>query len=164
MKKDCVGQIKGKTFVDGLGPHDAEAAYHEAFRTFDSGATRDLDDDKINPEAALSPLVIERYCEYMREMRLMADGSKRSCDNWQKGIPKESFAESLWRHVLAFWKGHRGWTKLAESTLCAIIFNASGYLHRMLEAERDAPESDRSPCCGQPVRFDTDRADPSLDK
>lgn len=104
-------------------------------RTFDTGATRDTDAGKLDFEGFLCPLVLERYAEYMDKNRRQKDGSCRDSDNWQKGIPFTAYAKSLWRHFHAFWKRHRGYTtnESLEDSLCAIIFNASGYLHELLK-------------------------------
>lgn len=106
-------------------------------RTFPSGATRDSDEHKIDFEAALSPLVLQAYGEYMRSKRKMADGSVRDADNWQKGMPLSAFIKSGIRHTMDWWLIHRGFkgaeTLLVE-TLCAILFNVSGYLHEYLKA------------------------------
>lgn len=108
-------------------------------RKFDTGATRDGDTDKPDYEGFLSPLVILEYGKYMHENRVQSNGELRDSDNWQKGIPKEAYIKSLLRHTLDLWLVHRGFTKLAregiKKVLCAIIFNAQGYLHELLKAE-----------------------------
>ena len=106
-------------------------------RTFDTGATRDLDATKPDYEGFLSPLVIRRYGEYMHRNRTLPDGSMRDSDNWQAGIPLKVYAKSFWRHALDFWCAHRG-VPIADSiedALCAVLFNASGYLHEVLKAK-----------------------------
>lgn len=60
-------------------------------RHFPTGATRNLDDDKIDFEGFLSPLVIERYGQYMHRHRVQADGILRDSDNWQRGIPLSAY-------------------------------------------------------------------------
>lgn len=113
-------------------------------RTFDTGATRDDDTNKIDYEGFLSPLVLERYGEYMNSHRIQADGKLRDSDNWQKGISLTAYIKSLWRHFFDLWKIYRGvncpiYDKkdghliLADEALCAVIFNASGYLHELLK-------------------------------
>ena len=74
---------------------------------FPTGATRDQDHDKPDYEGFLSPLVIERYGQYMHGHRLQLDGKLRPSDNWQKGIPLDKYMKSLWRHFFAAWKLHR---------------------------------------------------------
>src|SRR3990167_4722950 len=105
-------------------------------RTFDTGATRDLDTNKLDFEGFLSPLVIERYAQYLNKHRTMADGSVRDSDNWQKGIPLSVYMKSAWRHFHAWWKLHRSANDVGsvemEDNLCAVLFNVSGYLHEHL--------------------------------
>jgi hypothetical protein len=101
-----------------------------ATRTFETGATRNSDDGKHDYEGFLSPIVIERFGEYMHLHRHLADGTLRDSDNWQKGLPYEVCLKSLLRHVLDVWKDSRGW-KVAENpedALCAIVFNAQAML------------------------------------
>ena len=104
-------------------------------RKFNSGATRDSDEEKYDYEAFLSPLVLERYAAYMHRHRLQEDGELRSGDNWQKGIPKEAYVKSGWRHFFDWWKQYRGYQSKEdiEDSICALIFNASGFLHETLK-------------------------------
>ncbi len=111
-------------------------------RTFASGATRHIDDDKYDYEGFLSPWVIRRYGEYMHEHRVQADGTLRDSDNWQKGIPIDEYMKSLLRHTLDTHAVHRGLPSFdmkdsseveIEDLLCAVIFNAYGYLHEILK-------------------------------
>lgn len=107
-------------------------------RKFETGATRDADNDKLDFEGFLSPLVLQRFAEYMHKHRVQADGSLRDSDNWQKGIPQEAYMKSGWRHFFDWWREHRGiQTKEGiEESICALIFNASGYLHERLKHKR----------------------------
>jgi hypothetical protein len=130
--------------------YNQDTASKPAVRTFDTGATRDLDDTKDDPEGFYTPRVIHRFNQYMTHNRHLADGSVRDSDNWQKGIPREAYAKSLWRHHLAAWSEHRAWVSgdstydrdQLEVDLCGVIFNAQGMLDTILknkevEAERD---------------------------
>lgn len=104
-------------------------------RTFESGATRDSDDGKIDYEAILSPLVIQRFGEYMLQHSTLPDGSKRSGDNWQHGFGLDVTLKSLWRHHVDVWALHRSeqqHTIEMEEALCAVLFNAAAYLHQLL--------------------------------
>ena len=107
-------------------------------RRFDSGATRDSDDTKLDFEGFLSPLVIERFGEYMNRHRIQSDGQHRDSANWQAGIPKDAYMKSAWRHFLSWWKHHRGWSDKEdlEESICAVIFNSQGYLHELLKEKK----------------------------
>jgi len=128
-------------------------------RTFETGATRDIDQNKYDFEGFLSPIVLERFAEYMHKNRLQADGSFRDSDNWQKGIPKNAYMKSLWRHFFHAWKTHRGYKDYEpkdyeplesnvnpidlnlssdeiEEDLCGILFNTMGYLHEYLKQKK----------------------------
>jgi hypothetical protein len=111
-------------------------------RTFDSGATRDNDARKIDFEGFLSPLVLERFGRYMRKHRRQADGGLRDSDNWQKGIPRDAYMKSAFRHFMAWWMAHRGWKRATandlEDLLCAVLFNVQGYLHEHLAIKRNS--------------------------
>lgn len=138
-------------------------------REFETGATRDSDDGKFDYEGFLSPLVIERFAEFMHHHRRQADGQLRDSDNWQKGIPIPAYMKSLWRHFFAVWKlyrGHRhqdekGKVVDLETELCAVIFNAQGMLHELLKAKPEVPDDPDewqyttepayiTRCCGDP--------------
>lgn len=112
-------------------------------RTFETGATRDSDEGKLDFEGALSPAVVWAFAEYMERHTVMADGSRRPSDNWQKGIPLDAFMKSLLRHVVDLWMIHRGHTPIRpedghevtlDDSLGAIMFNAQGYWHETLKA------------------------------
>jgi hypothetical protein len=111
-------------------------------RQFDTGATRDSDTTKNDYEGFLSPAVLERYGNYMTKHRLQADGKLRDSDNWQKGIPKDVYLKSLWRHFLDIWFLHRGYKRFdkqrneeitIDEAICAMLFNLMGYLYEVLK-------------------------------
>ena len=110
-----------------------------SMRTFDSGATRDSDDEKLDYDGFLSPLTLLCYAEFLHSHRVQTDGKMRDSDNWQKGIPLSVYMKSLWRHFMEFWTHHRSGsagTPEVKESLCAVIFNASGYLHELLKKEK----------------------------
>lgn len=117
-------------------------------RQFETGATRDKDDNKLDYEGFLSPLVLKRFAEYMHECRLknIPEGQIiRASDNWQKGIPFEAYVKSLLRHVFEVWlykrtdwRTHR---KEFEDHLCAIIFNAQGILFEIMREDGGKPRT-----------------------
>lgn len=105
-------------------------------REFETGATRDTDDGKYDYEGFLSPLVLERFGEYMHKHRIQADGTLRDSDNWQKGIPFVAYMKSGWRHFMEWWTLHRSGeadTDEIQEALCALMFNVQGYLHELLK-------------------------------
>lgn len=108
-------------------------------RKFDSGATRDTEDDKPDYEGFLSPLVLERFGRYMHRHRMQADGSLRASDNWQRGIPLDVYMKSGWRHFMAWWTEHRRYPlqEGIQDALCGLLFNVMGYLHEHLKDEEE---------------------------
>jgi len=131
----------GEYLLDGTG----SPALRGEIRKFETGATRDSDNGKLDYEGFLSPAALERYAEYMHTHRLQPDGNLRDSDNWQKGMSKEVYIKSLWRHFMDLWKLHRGLKVVDRITgkgvslqeaLCAILFNTFGYLHESLKLEQ----------------------------
>lgn len=113
-----------------------------AIRTFDSGATRNLDVAKFDFEGFLNPEALHAFGEYMHEHRTQRDGSIRDSDNWQKGIPFSVYIKSLVRHTIDLWRMNRGYLVINPDTglpqtkkqLCAAItFNAMGYMKELVD-------------------------------
>ncbi len=121
-------------------------------RNFNTGATRDTDENKLDFEGFLSPLVLQRYAEYLNKHRTQADGKLRDSDNWQKGIPLKVYMKSAFRHFFDWWANHRHVETVikedVEESLCGLLFNTMGYLHEYLKdkasdynaVEIDGPE------------------------
>ena len=112
----------------------------EKVRKFESGATRDQDNNKLDYEGFLSPLVLKRYAEYMNNHRYLSDGSLRDSDNWQKLFGKHHLdvcMKSKMRHDMNLWLNHRGFNGESmediEDACCAIIFNTMAYLFKVLK-------------------------------
>jgi hypothetical protein len=125
-------------------------------REFDTGATRDTDEGKLDYEGFLSPLVLEEFGKYMNSHRVQADGKLRDSDNWQKGIPLTAYMKSGWRHFFDAWKEHRLGERTSEwmiECLCAVLFNVMGYLHEVLKAKAEVTLkfSDLKPGTAYPV-------------
>tara|TARA_Y100000310_G_scaffold25627_2_gene24522 strand:- start:1063 stop:1545 length:483 start_codon:yes stop_codon:yes gene_type:complete len=130
---------------------DGEKSTQGEIREFDTGATRDTEEGKYDYEGFLSPLVIERYGQYMNENRQQADGSIRESDNWQKGIPVKEYVKSAWRHFHYWWKSYRNSLngiiepdtsdKTIEDALCGLLFNTMGYLHEHIKLTRGIAEA-----------------------
>ena len=131
---------------------DTDASLHAACaqeiktRAFATGATRDVDNGKLDYEGFISPLVTRAYAEYMHRCRTrnVPVGSViRDSDNWQKGIPQDVYAKSLIRHVQEFWLIHdgfeaideKGQTLSLEDVCCAIMFNVEGFLFEHLKTK-----------------------------
>jgi len=106
-------------------------------KVFKTGATRNTDFGKPNYEAALSPLVIKCFGDYMVRHRMQPDGSVRKDDNWQKGMSFDSYMECGYRHFMDWWLEHRGHESRdgLEDALCGLLFNVQGYLHEHLKKE-----------------------------
>jgi hypothetical protein len=113
-------------------------------RQFPTGAVRDTENGKPDYEGYLSPQAIRRYGEYMLRHTEMPDGTRRASDNWQKGIPRDAYMKSAWRHFLDVWTMHRagkGCSKEAQEALCALLFNVMGYLHEAIKEHERAAQS-----------------------
>lgn len=117
-------------------------SYDAHYRQFGTGASRDSEEGKLDFEGALSPVVLTAFTAYMTAKRTMPDGSTRSADNWQKGIPLDSYMKSLMRHVMDLWLIHRGHTVTRpedgkpvdlNEALGGAFFNIQGYWHEALK-------------------------------
>lgn len=102
-------------------------------RQFDTGATRNLDDEQFDIEGFLSPVALQVFFEYMHKHRFQADGTVRDGDNWQKGIPVESYMKSLLRHVFDLWRWHRGLSTRdgLDEAIGGAMFNIQGLAHEL---------------------------------
>jgi hypothetical protein len=98
----------------------------------------DSEEGKYDYEGFYSPLVVKRFGQYMDKHRKQADGKLRDSDNWQKGIPKDAYIKSAWRHFMDWWMEHRGYKSREgiEDALCALLFNVQGYLFEILKEDR----------------------------
>lgn len=113
----------------------------QKIRQFDTGATRDTDQNKLDYEGFYNPRVLEIYAQYLNKHRVQSDGNLRDSDNWQKGIPKNVYMKSLCRHLIAVWLIHRGYIAkdnkenivTLKDSLCGTIFNAMGMLLEILK-------------------------------
>jgi hypothetical protein len=116
-------------------------------RQFETGATRDQDSTKYDYEGFFSPLVMDRFAEYMHKHRKQSDGQLRDSDNWQKGIPLTAYMKSMYRHFMDLWRQHRGWPgqDTLEDSLCALLFNVMGYLHETLKNRKCKVELEAQP-------------------
>lgn len=107
-------------------------------RVFDTGATRDQDETKLEYKGFISPLAMKAFAEYMHKHRYQSDGKIRDADNWQKGIPLEAYESSLIRHTFEWWgflqKGDRD---SMDEVANAMMFNLQGWIHERQKAKND---------------------------
>ena len=111
---------------------------NKKIRTFKTGATRNLEGEKLDYEAFLSSTALKRFATYMHKNRHLEDGTLRDGDNWKKGFPIESFMKSGWRHFFTWWDNHRNPTtdEEIEEALCGLMFNTMGYLREYLKKKK----------------------------
>ena len=137
ISRDCE-EFNKQALINSCKALDSLAKTASEIRQFDTGATRDTDDGKLDYEAFLSPLVLERYAQHLHKHRVQSDGKMRDGDNWQRGIPKKVYMKSAFRHFIDWWSHHRHPGKDGiEEAICSLIFNAMGYLHELLKERKD---------------------------
>ena len=114
----------------------------EIVRTFNTGANRDIDTDKLDYEGFLNPQVLKMYAEYMHKNRHLSDGTVRDSDNWQKGFGEgqqhfDVCMKSLTRHFMDLWQLHRGYEAREDinDAICGILFNTMAYAKKLLDEE-----------------------------
>ena len=130
--------------IMGLGEYDDDSTLDPpryiipsdpSVRTFETGATRDSEEGKLDFEGFFSPLVLRERARYMQRHRVQSDGSLRASDNWQRGIPLDAYMKSGFRHFMDWWLEHRG-HKSREglvNAICGLLFNGMGYLSLILK-------------------------------
>ena len=136
-----------KGVVFNSASYDMNKVPNIQVRKFDTGATRDTSEGKLEYARFNSPLVMKRFAEYMDLHRKQTDGNLREPDNWQNlfGDKHEDVCmDSLWRHLMDVWLINKGFPNEArediESALCAIMFNTQAWLFKVLkdkQSERD---------------------------
>jgi hypothetical protein len=126
-------------------PNDCIVGTPPLIRTFESGATRNLDDNKLDYEGFLSPAVLHAFAEYMHGKRMQADGTMRSSSNWKKGIPIEQYMKSMFRHFMDVWMLHSGEVPIQPETgkpvdydeaFGGLLFNVMGMWHEIMKARK----------------------------
>jgi len=110
-------------------------------RYFATGATRDTSQDKLDFDGFLSIEVLTEFAKYMHKHRKQSDGSLRASDNWRKGIPRECYRKSAWRHFLDWASLHRSGKDTIEAA-CALLFNIFGDTFEALKAQRSEAATD----------------------
>lgn len=109
-----------------------------SMRNFNTGATRDTDEGKINYNDILPAIVFEAYGKYMDKHRLQADGKLRDSDNWQQGFGENHLdvcAKSMYRHLIDVQKeldGYKSRDGINEA-LGGLMFNTIAYWYWILK-------------------------------
>ena len=111
-------------------------------RKFTTGGIRDDDEMKLDFEGFISPIVLERFAEYMHKHRFLKDGSVRKSDNWQNLFGDDHYnvcMKSAWRHFFSWWKAHRGYTteEDIEESMMGLLFNLQAYLFKRLNEKNN---------------------------
>lgn len=93
---------------------------------YNTGAVRDDRTNKEDYIESISWLTLGRYARYMTKM-----ASKYGRGNWKKGIPIESYEQSLLRHIQKYLvnKYFGGKSEPDVDHLSAALFNLQGIIH-----------------------------------
>lgn len=106
-------------------------------------ATRDLDDEKVDFEGFLSPIVLKSFGEYMHRHRKTANGLRES-DNWQNLFGDDHYdvcIKSAWRHFHDMWMEHRGYESRdgMDEAINGLLFNIMAYQFKRLKDKEREP-------------------------
>lgn len=95
-------------------------------RHFDTGAVRDVDNDKERYVERFSFTAWRRFAQYMKKQEV-----KYPPDNWRKGIPEKEYEQSLMRHLQKYFmnKYENGSLEPDIDHLAAAYFNLQGLMH-----------------------------------
>jgi hypothetical protein len=95
-------------------------------RKFESGAIRDNDETKEDYIETISWKAMKRYAQYMTGKK-----KKYGAGNFKKGIPQESYEQSLVRHLQKYLanKYEGGDIEKEEDHLSAMLFNVFGIIN-----------------------------------
>ena len=95
-------------------------------RKFETGAIRDNEDGKESYVETISWTAFKRYAQYMTGKK-----AKYGVGNFKKGIPIESYEESMSRHFQKYMenKYEEGQVETGEDHLSALVFNIFGIIH-----------------------------------
>jgi hypothetical protein len=95
-------------------------------RNFTTGAVRDDDSGKEDYIETISWRAMKRYAQYMTGKK-----KKYGQGNFKKGIPIESYEQSLVRHLQKYLvnKYEGGTIEKEEDHIAAMVFNLFGIMH-----------------------------------
>lgn len=140
-------------------------------RSFDTGATRDTGEGKLDFEGFLSHPVLVQFAKYMNMNRVQSDGNLRDSDNWQKGIPMDAYMKSGYRHFMDWWAYHRNLKDCDRhddiegvGAICGLIFNAMGWLHEWLKENDPVDFDGKEPTFEMKERLDQIKRDHNVDE
>lgn len=108
---------------------------------FATGAVRDNQAGKENYVETISYLALKRFAIYMTKC-----GEKYGLGNFKKGIPIESYEESLMRHVQKYFANKYEGANIEPDVdhLSAMIFNIQGILYEEEKLKIKNDELDKS--------------------
>lgn len=94
--------------------------------SFTTGAIRDSQEGKVDFVETVSFTAHERYGRYMTSKK-----KKYGAGNFKKGIPIESYEQSMLRHIDKYFRNkyEHGNDEPNEDHLAAIRFNVDGIMH-----------------------------------
>lgn len=100
--------------------------YNFEMRKFTTGAIRDDDTSKEDYIETISWTAMKHYAKYMTGKK-----KKYGAGNFKKGIPIESYEQSLVRHLQKYLanKYENGTDEKDEDHLSAMLFNIFGIIH-----------------------------------
>lgn len=93
---------------------------------FKTGAIRDTQEGKVDFVETISFTAHHRYAKYMTGKK-----AKYGVGNFKKGIPIESYEQSLLRHIDKYFRNkyENGNDELDQDHLAAMRFNIDGIMH-----------------------------------
>jgi len=99
-------------------------------RQFETGAVRDVDNNKPDFIESISWIALGRYALYMRSKE-----ERYGRGNWKKGIPIEEYEKSLMRHLHKYLANKYDGASLEpeEDHLSAAMFNLFGLMHETIK-------------------------------
>ncbi len=121
MKKNPAKLLaKEKAFEKAIDEHNSKIT------TFGTGAIRDTQSGKTDFTETISFTAHNRYAKYMTKKK-----EKYGAGNFKKGIPIESYEQSLLRHIDKYFRNkyENGNDEKEEDHLAAMRFNVDGIMH-----------------------------------
>lgn len=113
---------------------ESKKQFMKAIREFKTGAIRDVDTSKPDFIETISWTAFRKFGEYMTSKK-----SKYGSGNFKKGIPIESYEQSLVRHLQKYLenKYEGGQQEITEDHLSAMVFNIFGIIHEEERKKKD---------------------------